>query len=139
MANETVSVGLRPMDSKKAEPAVPVVTENAGTRKEVRCAVRFPISLAVVLTVGDQEIAAQTRNISASGVLFELGVPLEVGAPIEFSMRMPREVLGAGQDVLVYCTGRVVRCTICQNQYLAAATIDEYRFAGQEGAGFGGS
>jgi len=31
--------------------------------------------------------------------------------------------------VLVHCTGRVVRCSLSQTQYLAAATIDDYRFA----------
>jgi hypothetical protein len=35
------------------------------------------------------------------------------------------------RDVLVHCVGRVVRCSIGQTQYLAAATIDEYRFAEQ--------
>ena len=41
-------------------------------RQEVRCAVRFPLSLPVVLSAGNNEIAGITRNISASGVLFAL-------------------------------------------------------------------
>ena len=80
---------------------------------------------------GDGEIAALTRNISASGVLFALDRDLQVGLDIQFSMRMPRAVLGTPHDVLVHCKGRVVRCSTSHKEHLAAATIDEYRFAEQ--------
>jgi hypothetical protein len=99
--------------------------------QEVRCAVRFPLSLPVVLSAGEDEIAGLTRNVSASGVLFALDQDLPVGLDVRFSMRMPRSVLGAPQDVLVHCTGRVVRCSTSHNEHLAAATIDDYRFAEQ--------
>jgi hypothetical protein len=100
-------------------------------RQEVRCAVRFPLALPVVLSAGvnANEIAGLTRNISASGVLFALGEDLPVGMDVNFSMRMPRAVLGAPQDVLVHCKGRVVRCSSSHDEHLAAATIDDYRFA----------
>jgi hypothetical protein len=98
-------------------------------RQEVRCAVRFPLSLPVVLSTGETEIAGLTRNVSASGVLFALDRDLQVGLDLRFSMRMPHAVLGAPQDVLVQCKGRVVRCSSSHNEHLAAATIDEYRFA----------
>lgn len=100
-------------------------------RQEVRCAVRFPLSLPVTLTAGeaDGEVDAFTRNISASGVLFSLDRDLEVGADIRFSMRMPHTVLGSPNDVMVHCKGRVVRCSSSHNEHLAAATIDDYRFA----------
>ena len=100
-------------------------------RQEVRCAVRFPLSLRVVLSTVSGELFASTRNVSASGVLFELERELEVGSDIRFSLRMPGEVLGSSHDVLVECEGRVVRCSISNIQYLAAATIDEYRFCEQ--------
>ncbi len=100
-------------------------------RQEVRCAVRFPLSLPVVLSAGEDEIAGLTRNVSASGVLFSLDQALPVGLDVRFSMRMPRSVLGSPQDVLVHCTGRVVRCSTSHNEHLAAATIDDYRFAEQ--------
>jgi hypothetical protein len=80
---------------------------------------------------GKGEIAAVTRNVSASGVLFEVDRPLKVGLEIRFSLRMPGTVLGTPRDVLVHCLGRVVRCSLSQTQYLAAATIDEYQFAEQ--------
>jgi hypothetical protein len=98
-------------------------------RPEVRCAVRFPLSLPVVLTTGEKDAEGETRNVSASGVLFALDKALRVGADIRFSMRMPRETLGSPQDVVVHCKGRVVRCSSSHNEHLAAATIDEYRFA----------
>jgi hypothetical protein len=100
-------------------------------RPEVRCAVRFPLSLPVVLSSGTNEIAGLTRNISASGVLFALNEDLPLGSDVTFSMRMPRAILGATQDVLVHCKGRVVRCSSSPNEHLAAATIDDYRFAEQ--------
>jgi len=100
-------------------------------RQEVRCAVRFPLILPAVVSAGKTEINAHTRNISASGALFELDRNLETGQDIRFSLRMPGSVLGTPRDVLVHCLGRVVRCCISQTQYLAAATIDEYKFAEQ--------
>lgn len=99
--------------------------------QEVRCAVRFPLALPVLLESGSGELMAKTRNVSASGVLFELDRPLAAGREVRFSLRMPGEDLGTAHDVLVHCTGRVVRCSVSQNQHYAAATIDEYRFAAQ--------
>ena len=103
----------------------------AASRQEVRCAVRFPLMLPVVLSAGKAEFAALTRNVSASGVLFENDRPLKAGMEIRFSLRMPCAVLGTVNDVLVHCIGRVVRCSMNQNQFQAAATIDEYQFAEQ--------
>lgn len=120
------------MNLQKSEVANPSsVPGPVKGRQEVRCAVRFPLALPVVLSTADGEIAAMTRNVSASGVLFVLDQPLEVGTDIRFTMRMPHAVLGTPHDVLVYCTGRVVRCSTSHNEHLAAATIDEYRFAEQ--------
>ncbi len=99
--------------------------------KEVRCAVRFPLSLPVELSDHLRELPGVTRNVSSNGVLFEVNGPLNVGEDIHFSLRMPGSVLGTPQDVLVHCRGRVVRCSISQSQYQAAATIDEYRFVEQ--------
>jgi hypothetical protein len=103
----------------------------SGMRQEVRCSVRFPLALPVVLTSGKSELTALTRNVSSSGVLFALDRELKVGLDIRFSLRMPGTVLGTPHDVLVHCTGRVVRCSLSQHQYLAASTIDEYQFAEQ--------
>ncbi len=104
---------------------------NGGMGQEMRCAVRFPLSLPVRIQVGVQHHTATTRNVSASGVLFEMCSPLNVGEGIEFSLRMPGGVLGTPHDVLVDCRGRVVRCSMSQSQSQVAATIDEYRFVEQ--------
>ena len=120
------------MDTLKS----PLPLKSAGSRtatnqQEVRCAVRFPLSLPVVLTAGSDEIAAITRNVSASGVVFELDSPVSSGLEVRFSLRMPGAILGTPHDVLVHCQGRVVRCSKNQSNYRAAATIDEYQFAEQ--------
>jgi hypothetical protein len=99
--------------------------------QEVRCAVRFPLTLPVVVSSGKREHTALTRNVSASGVLFEMTGPLKVGQGIHFSLRMPGAVLGTPHDVLVDCQGRVVRCSMSQSQSQVAATIDEYQFVEQ--------
>lgn len=120
------------MNALKSELSLSTVrAQPAHAIQEVRCAVRFPLSLPVELSVGEAGFAGETRNVSASGVLFGLDRPLTVSQSIQFSMRMPGEVLGTPRDVLVHCVGRVVRCSLSQKQYLAAATIDEYQFAEQ--------
>jgi PilZ domain len=106
-------------------------TADASPNKEVRCAVRFPLSLPVVISTARREYSALTSNVSASGVLFEMNNPLRVGEGIDFSLRMPGPILGTPNDVLVHCHGRVVRCSMSQSQSQVAATIDEYQFVEQ--------
>lgn len=103
----------------------------APPRQEVRCAVRFPLSLPVVLTTDVERFTAVTSNVSASGVLFITDRKVQAGTQIEFSLRMPGEILGTPRDVLVQCQGRVVRCYPSQAGFNTAATIDEYRFSDQ--------
>jgi len=117
--------------SKHESAQSPRVPAPAVKRQEVRCAVRFPLALPVLLSTGESDAEGRTRNVSASGVLFALDKALRVGLDVRFSMRMPRETLGSPQDVVVHCKGRVVRCSSSHNEHLAAATIDEYRFAEQ--------
>jgi hypothetical protein len=127
-----MQVQVQPMKAKKSDLSRRTgVHALPSTRQEVRCAVRFPLMLAATLSAGQSEVSALTRNVSASGVLFALDQELQVGLNIRFSLRMPGPVLGTNQDVLVHCTGRVVRCSLSHQQYLAASTIDEYRFAEQ--------
>jgi hypothetical protein len=109
----------------------PEIAGAASPRQEVRCAVRFPIALPVVLSTSNGDVPARTRNISANGALFELDQRIPSGIEIRFSLRMPGSVLGTPHDVLVHCAGRVVRCSSSQHLYIAAATIDEYQFAEQ--------
>ena len=114
-------------------PGLTVSQTGTGTppRQEVRCAVRFPLSLPVALSTDAEEFAAATVNVSASGVLFITDRKVTTGTHIGFQLRMPGEILGTPRDVLVHCHGRVVRCYPSQTGYHTAATIDEYRFADQ--------
>ena len=49
----------------------------------------FPADPAGPAGVGKRRVPALTRNISASGVLFQLERQLEKGAEIRYSLRMP--------------------------------------------------
>jgi hypothetical protein len=133
VSNVPLGSGMETMNlsTKSKSSLLPVVPEPAHSQQEVRCAVRFPLALPVVISTGKAECAALTINVSASGVLFEMESPLQVGSEIRFSLRMPGTVLGTSHDVLVHCQGRVVRCSISKTQFQAAATIDEYQFAEQ--------
>jgi hypothetical protein len=118
--------------SKTTSPEDQEKTGRGTFLKEVRCAVRFPLSLPVELADDKAlEAPAVTRNVSSNGVLLELSGPLNVGDELDFHLRMPGSVLGTPQDVLVHCRGRVVRCSLSQSHYQAAATIDEYQFVEQ--------
>ena len=104
---------------------------NAGEHQEVRCAGRFPLKLAVLITSNGEDFAATTLNVSASGVLFAMDRSIAAGTSVQFSLRMPGEVLGMKRDVLVQCSGRVIRCTMNQSTFHTAATIDDYQFVEQ--------
>jgi hypothetical protein len=96
---------------------------------EVRCAVRFPLSLPIRVITNHGAYDAVTENISASGVLFRLQEDLDVASPVEFLLKMPANVLGTDEDVVLHCFGRVVRSYEGAQQYHAAAVIDDYRFS----------
>ena len=113
----------------EAESGACSVFQNSAQGHEVRCAVRFPLELPVLLETGGEELTAWTHNVSSNGVLLRVGRKLPIHLEIRFSLRMPGAVLGTCRDVLVHCAGRVVRCSISHDYYLTAATIDEYRFA----------
>jgi hypothetical protein len=87
--------------------------------------------LPVVISAATLEHTALTRNVSASGVLFDMDSPLPIGEGINFSLRMPGAVLGTPHDILVHCQGRVVRCSMSESQSQVAATIDDYQFVEQ--------
>jgi hypothetical protein len=119
------------MSSKPGISLVYATEPPPTTSQEVRCSVRFPLTLPVLVQTPRRELTALTRNVSASGVLFETHNSLPVGERISFSLRMPGAVLGTPHDVLVNCRGRVVRCSKSQAQSQVAATIDEYQFVEQ--------
>jgi hypothetical protein len=70
--------------------------------------------------------------------MFHMNSSLPVDTIIRFRIVLPAAVLGADTDVLVNCTGRVVRCLDEQKEEsnfkdapgkkAVAAVIDEYNF-----------
>ena len=98
-----------------------------GNITEMRSAVRFPLKLPIAVKTEVQEVQAETLDISAGGVLFEIDVDMTVGSNIEFSISIPAGVIGAPSDVMVSGAGRVVRCAPDEGRKSVAAVIDEYR------------
>lgn len=97
--------------------------------QELRSAVRFPIKLPIALDSHESAVAtAETQDISAGGVLFQVDADMPVGSTIRFSIAMPADVLGTPHDVMVNCVGRVIRCSEEAGRRSVAAVIDEYRF-----------
>src|SRR6476660_5848538 len=117
---QTYSDDMTPALSAQAKADAPV---------ELRNAVRFPLQIPLRLFTATGEIAAMTENISATGVAFTLPRPLEVQTQVRFTMKMPAEAMGTPTDVVVHCTGRVVRCNTSDTCWRAAAVIDEYYFS----------
>jgi hypothetical protein len=101
---------------------------SSGHKPDFRNAVRFPLHLPVTLKTASAEYEAQTRDISAGGILFHTDAPIEIGLTVQFTIRMPGETLGAEQDVLVECEGRVVRCSQESTGQIVAVAIDQYQF-----------
>ena len=78
--------------------------------EDLRSAMRFPIKLPVEVRAEEAaRLQAETKDISAGGVLFYLDKAVEVGSRIEFNISLPAKVLGTATDVSVQCVGRVVR------------------------------
>jgi hypothetical protein len=90
--------------------------------------VRFPVKLPIQIRSGESELHAETQDISAGGVLFNIDADMTIGSNIEFTISIPADVIGAPADVLVSGEGRVVRCGPDDGRNSVAAIIDEYRF-----------
>ncbi len=120
------------MDEKSAKERVKThEAEGArpeGRYAEVQGAMRFPVKLPVSVHAGSNECAAETSNISANGVLFQVDVDMPVGSPVEFTISRPADVVGATSNVQVRCRGRVVRCNVDGDHRSVGAVIDEYSF-----------
>jgi len=94
-----------------------------------RSSVRFPLKLPLTVRTNDaHEYFAETADISAGGVLFHTKATINVGTVIGFRIVLPAMVLGTDTDVLVNCSGRVVRTLDDKGKNAVAAVIDEYRF-----------
>ena len=95
---------------------------------DVQSAARFPVKLPVALKSDTGVCSAETQNVSANGVLFEVDADMPVGSPVDFTISLPADVVGAESDVRVDCHGRVVRSFADGGRRGVGVVIDEYRF-----------
>lgn len=94
----------------------------------MRSAVRFPVRLPIAIRDAGGEHQAETNDMSAGGVLFNIDADMTIGSNIEFTISIPAGVIGAPADVMVSGEGRVVRSAPHDGRKQVAAVIDEYRF-----------
>jgi hypothetical protein len=105
-------------------------TSTTATRHytDLQSAVRFPIKLPISVKSKSGESQTETQNISANGVLFRTDGEMPVGAPLDFTISLPGDVLGADSDVRLDCRGRVVRSFEDDGRRGVGVVIDEYHF-----------
>lgn len=98
-----------------------------------RRARRFPMQLPVAVRIEEakgEQRTVQTRDVSSSGVYFEIGSPLDVGSSLEFVLTLP-EPITKGNPVRIKCIGKVVRVERAPRSgghIGVAATIERYEF-----------
>jgi len=99
--------------------------------KEKRSTRRFPLRLPVSVRAGEtsEELAAQTRDVSARGICFFIDTAIQAGSPIDFTLTLPPEIT-LTENIRVRCKGRVVRVEggSPAAKMAVAAVIDEYEF-----------
>ena len=122
----TFSVGGKRTSVAQKLKKTAMVAERAEPTSPMRTAVRFPMELPLRIVTEDGVLEAVTENISANGILFTGEELPPVESRIEFTMKMPASVMGAPDDVLIQCIGRVIRHQNTGGRQQAAAMIDEY-------------
>ena len=115
------------------EPAAvdtPTAKSGRGRFSEMQSAPRFPIKLPIsVKSKSGEPRQAETQNISANGVLFQVvDAEMPVGSTVDFTISLPAEIVGAEADVRLDCKGRVVRNFEESGRHGVGVVIDEYRF-----------
>ena len=95
---------------------------------DVQGAARFPVKLPIAVKSDSGVRPAESQNVSANGVLFEVDAEMPVGSMVDFTISLPADVVGAEDDVRVDCKGRVVRSFEDGGRRGVGVVIDEYRF-----------
>ena len=95
---------------------------------DMQSAVRFPIKLPISVKSKSGANTAETQNISANGVLFQVDSEMPIGSLVDFTISLPADVVGAEADVQLDCRGRVVRNFEEDGRRGVGVVIDEYRF-----------
>ena len=97
-------------------------------RSTRRFALRLPVSVAYAQN-GEQEKAAQTRDVSARGICFYVDSAIAAGSAIDFTLVLPPEIT-LTESIRVRCKGKVVRVENggAEGKVAVAAVIEEYDF-----------
>src|ERR1700750_2109383 len=93
----------------------------------MRNAVRFPVNLPVRVDTENGPVDAVTEDISATGVLFHMPFAPPTNTRLSWTLRLPADLMGAEQDVMVLCVGRVVWDKPSGTGRQVGAVIDDYR------------
>ena len=81
----------------------------AERRQLARLNLRTPLHFrALGVTADKTEHFTEALNVSRGGFFFASSAPLQVGMPIEATLRMPAEVTGNSAHEEIRCTARVV-------------------------------
>lgn len=94
---------------------------------------RFALRLPVSVRYGQEEHAAQTRDVSARGICFYVDSDIQTGSVIDFTLTLPPEIT-LTESIRVRCKGHVVRVESGEaagnavGKLAVAAVIEEYEF-----------
>ena len=111
-----------------SQPAMGEHSKGRGRYNDVQSSPRFPIKLPVAVRSQTGARSAETENISANGVLFQVDSEMPVGSMVDFTISLPADVVGADADVQLDCRGRVVRSYEDGGRRGVGVVIDEYHF-----------
>jgi len=82
--------------------------DNSERRQLIRYTTRTPIRFkATGLAADNSEHFTEALNVSRGGFYFATSAPLQIGMPIEATLRMPQEVTG-DKTKETHCRARVV-------------------------------
>ena len=82
--------------------------DSSERRQLIRYAMRTPIRFKAMGLAADQsEHFTEALNVSRGGFYFATSAPLQIGMPIEATLRMPEDVTG-DKTKETYCRARVV-------------------------------
>ena len=83
----------------------------AAKYSDLQSAVRFPIQLPIAVKSQLGESHTQSQNIPPSTILSRSTPTCRSVLPVDFTISMPADVLGAESDVQIDCRGHVhARC-----------------------------
>src|ERR1700683_3255386 len=101
----------------------------AQLENDKRATRRFALRLPVSVRYGEQEHAAQTRDVSARGICFYVDSAIQAGSAIDFTLTLPPEIT-LTESIRVHCKGRVLRVEAGDpaRKLAVAAVIEEYEF-----------